>query len=255
MGDPTGPTPSQTSNSSVATHLPTSAARLHGASWPPAPPWMQEPSAGRPSSVNHTFSARPSPHYTPGTYYRSSNPEGSDNLASEQVKQDSPQDLSSEAGISSGDIDPNLSTESSTEVHTKGTISSPEAPFHESGDLNFAVQKALQAVLADSIDPSLSVATPSESSGPGDHSQGQSRGAQLQSSTDSNANGKQEAVSDTDIVFKALVNGDDAMEVIPSGQDTALHLSNELLPTSDGSVLQPGALLIVPVMVEQTADM
>lgn len=250
------PTPPQTVNSAVVTHLPTSAARLHGASWPPAPPWMQESPGGQSSSVHNTLVGRPPPHYTPGTYYRTSNPEGSDSLTNETVKQDNSQDASLEAGISSGDIDPNLSAESSNGALTKGVISSSEASFSESGDLNFAVHKALQAVLADSIDPSLSVVASSESNGtltrPVANSQGQLRNAQLQPSIDADTNERQEALSDTDIVFKALINGDDTTEVIPNGQDSVLRPITEPLPTDDGLVLQPGMLLTIPIIEPAT---
>ena len=66
----------------------------------------------------------------------------------------------------------------------------------------------------------------------------------LSSSADAVTTEDQDSINATDIVLKALVNGDGAMEGISNGQDTGLHL-NEPLSASDVSALHPGALFAV----------
>lgn len=58
------------------TQVPTSSARLHPTTWPPAPPWIQEnPSLPRGSTTaTIPYTSQATPYYAPGSYYRTPAP-------------------------------------------------------------------------------------------------------------------------------------------------------------------------------------
>ncbi|TDL26402.1 hypothetical protein BD410DRAFT_895115 [Rickenella mellea] len=150
--------------------LPTSATRLHGANWPPAPPWIQDngqrPVPGQQYSIHGV--------YYPGAYYRAPNGQpGMGPGPEHQVPGQAPMNGNEgHAGpsderqrseghvVSNSNIDPNLSGGSSNDAEVKegdGQQRSHTAPdatsLNDHDGINAAVRKALEAVLA--IDPKL----------------------------------------------------------------------------------------------------